>query len=189
MDKKEIIRKIEESDSHTSIIIDKDGNCLKAFPECYNFETDLVEYQTVDNLHKTIPVTDVVSIFNSKDLFSMMMTNRDSELKMEEQGYVIKKILGNKESGLVIHFPYNLLIRCASLLRQAEHNFFDFCCEYGKHITETGEASMKLSFFDGIPITDDERYLLYLQVEDCTVTDFSIVSKPILNSVSKEIRE
>lgn len=180
MNKKEIVRKIEESDSHPSIIIDKNGNCLKAFPECYNFESDMIEYQTVDNLHKTIPVTDVVSIFNSKDLFSMMMTNRDSELKKEEQSYVIKKVLGNKEKGLVIHFPYNLLIKCASLLRQAEHNCFDFLCEYGKYVTGTGETSFELSLLEGIPITDDEQYLLYLQVEDCTVTDFSVVSKSML---------
>lgn len=188
MNQKEIIKKIEETGIKPSVIITSEGKCIKAFPECYNKENGMMEYQTVDKTRASIPISDIVSIFTSKDLFSMIM-DREPIINIEGKEYKIKKRKISNEEHLVTRFPYNLLIRCASLIRQAEHNFFDFCCEYGKYITEIGETSLELSFFDGIPITDDERYLLYLQVEDCTVTDFSIVSKPILNYVSKEIME
>lgn len=184
MDKKEVIKKIEETGIKPTVIITKEGKSIKAFPECYNKENDMMEYQTVDKAKASIPISDIVSIFTSKDLFSMIM-NREPVNNIEGKECKIKKRKISNEEHLVTRFPYNLLIRCASLIRQAEHNFFDFCCEYGEYITGTGETSLELTSFEGIPITEDEQYLLYITVENCMVTGFSIVCKPFLDYASR----
>ena len=45
---------------------------------------------------------------------------------MEENNRVIKMQMKSHEECLVTRFPYTLLIRCWSLMRRAEEDFFHF---------------------------------------------------------------
>lgn len=97
---------------------------------------------------------------------------------MEEKKYVIKKSMSSYEETMVKRFPYNILIRCWSLMRRAEENFPEFYDEYDKYITGTGETTIEMTYFDEIPITEDGKYYLNLKVEDGSkVTCFEIICK------------
>ena len=54
---------------------------------------------------------------------------------MKEKNFEIKKRITSYEELLVKRFPYQLLIRCWSLMRRAEEKTIDFFDEYGKYIT------------------------------------------------------
>ncbi len=178
MDKKEIINKIEKSDIKPSIIIDGKGNTIIGFLEQFDFENDVIEYQTIDGKQNTIPVSDVISVFNSKDLFPLFKLKRDSCSNTAEKNYVIKRRTACYEEGIVKRFPYTLLIRFWSLVRMAEEKPLEFYDEYDKYITATGETCEEPTVYEDIPLTDDGKYLLNLVVEDFMVRDFSILRNP-----------
>jgi hypothetical protein len=97
---------------------------------------------------------------------------------MEENELVIRQGMTSYEEMMVKRFPYNILIRCLSLMRRAETNFLDFYDEYDYYITGTGETTEEMTYFDEIPITEDGKYYLNLKVEDtCQVTYFEIICK------------
>ena len=97
---------------------------------------------------------------------------------MEENKDMIRKSMTSYEEVIVKRFPYNILIRCWSLIRRAESDFLAFYDEYDKYITGTGETTEEMTYFDEIPITEDGKYYLNLKVEDtCQVTCFEIICK------------
>ena len=85
MDKKEIIKKILSSDNKPSIIVTKFGDCIACFPENIT-ETNEVEFVRLDKyalrlqqddfavelLKETVSLENIVSVFSSKELFSMI---------------------------------------------------------------------------------------------------------------------
>lgn len=96
---------------------------------------------------------------------------------MEEKEYVIRKGMTSYEEAMVKRFPYNILIRCWSLMRRAEENFYKFHEEYYKYASNPVNCTVDHVFFEEIPITEDGKYFLNLTIEDCMVRYFSIISK------------
>lgn len=94
---------------------------------------------------------------------------------MEENNLEIKKRMKSYEELLVTRFPYNILIRCWSLMRRAEEHFYEFHEEYMEYASNPVNCTIDYVFFEGIPLTDDGKYCLDLQIEKCMVTGFSII--------------
>lgn len=96
---------------------------------------------------------------------------------MKENESVIRKRLTSYEETMVKRFPYNILIRCWSLMRRAEEHFYEFHEEYMEYASNPVNCTVDHVFFEEIPITEDGKYLLNILVEDCMVRDFSIICK------------
>ena len=96
---------------------------------------------------------------------------------MKETDVVIKKRKLSYEDSLVKRYPYQLLIRCWGLMRRAEEHFDEFHEEYMEYASNPVNCTVDLVLFEGIPLTDEGEYYLDLQIEDCMVTGFSIISK------------
>lgn len=96
---------------------------------------------------------------------------------MEENNRVIKMQMKSHEECLVTRFPYTLLIRCWSLMRRAEEDFFHFNEEYEEYASNPVNCTVDVHYYE-IPLTEDRRYLLNLYVQDCMVRSFSIIQPP-----------
>ena len=96
---------------------------------------------------------------------------------MEENKYTIRKRMISYEEAMVKRFPYNILIRCWSLMRRAEESFYDFHEEYMEYASNPVNCTISHVSFKDIPITEDGKYFLNITIEDCMVRDFSIICK------------
>lgn len=96
---------------------------------------------------------------------------------MKENNLEIKKRMKSYEELLVTGFPYNILIRCWSLMRRAEEHFYEFHEEYMEYASNPVNCTVDHVFFEEIPITEDGKYFLNITIEDCMVRDFSIICK------------
>ena len=97
---------------------------------------------------------------------------------MEKEKYVIKSRKTSHEELIVKRFPYTLLIRCWSLIRKAEEDFFNFHQDYMEYASNAVNCTIDHVVFQGIPITDDGNYYLDLYIEDGLAVGFSIINKP-----------
>lgn len=100
-------------------------------------------------------------------------------MPMPNYSYQIINLKNGFEDSIFERFPYEVLMRCCSILRYAEDYYSDFWDDYSEYITGTGERTVDLVHFSKIPITEDNKYLVSFDIVDFSkVVDFCIYINP-----------